>query len=461
MTFKIISISLNNKTFKLCENLDNNDNVYTLITGKNGLGKTRLLNLIIFRYIKDTFKKIYVSRPSTIDKNINNCNFDIVGDPFKIIVHTNSKYDKFPVSNEANLKKYININNISGYNHDSSIFYKILIKKNVNYKSVRDTLNYLGYDSKIKFELGVISSTTSAGYLDLVISKYSEELNEIGFDITKTPNRLSRSNKKFLNLLFYFYERNLGLPLKNELKIIYKIYLGRFIYEYNNEITIDLNNDKNDYGFLTKYEFSILSKYNIIRVNSIFLQKLNSEFDFFNNYEEFVSFYHLSSGQKSIINTLLGISSVIEDNSMICIDEPEISLHPEWQEEIIIKLQEAFIDKKGCHFLIATHSPQVVSGLKCNNGYILDLENNILHKSIDYSKKSADYQLAKLFNAPGYNNEYIIKICLFLLSKIKDNVNFDSNDLSSISELKAFQLSLKNDDPVYYLVKEVISLAEV
>jgi hypothetical protein len=276
------------------------------------------------------------------------------------------------------------------------------------------------------------------------------------------PKNLSRNRKKFLNLLYYIFERSIELPTLNELKVIYNLYLSKEnVFDYYLTISIDLNANKIEYGQLSKNEFNILSKYGLIGINTIYLKKLKNLSEFFYTSEEFVSFYSLSSGQKSIINTLLGISSVIENNSLICIDEPEISLHPEWQEEIIQKLQEVFIEKTGCHFVIATHSPQVVSGLKSENGYILDLENNILHKSTEYFKKSADYQLAKLFNAPGYNNEYIIKTCLYLLSKIKDNAVFDKIDFSNISELKTFQHALKPDDPVYYLVKEVISLSEV
>lgn len=463
MKFQIISISLKNRKFELSYNNENNDNTYTIITGKNGLGKTRLLNFIIYQYIKETHRKLYYYNRSSMSdfKNLGHCDFKTIGEPAKIIVHTNSKFDKFPHDNEANLKKYININNISGYRDSDGIFYKILLKKNINYKSVKDTLSYLNYDSKIKFELSIVSTSTPAGYLDLTVKKYEEILNSINFDIKTSTKKLPRSSKKFLNLLFYIHERSIETPTPNELLIIYNLFLRSFIYDYFNHITIDLNEDKIDYGVFNKNEFLILIKYKLINIHSIYLQNLNSHSDFFNTTEEFVSFYDLSSGQKSIINTLLGISSVIEDNSLICIDEPEISLHPEWQEEIIQKLQEVFMDKQGCHFLIATHSPQVVSGLNTENGFILDLERGELLNNKEFSKKSADYQLAKIFNSPGYNNEYIIKNCLFLLSKIQDKSIFNDEDLTNLNELKSFKSSMKLDDPVYYLVKEVISLSEV
>lgn len=465
MGFQIFSISLNNKTFNLSYAQQNNENIYTLVTGKNGLGKTRLLNFIIFQHIKDSYKSYNYSRKSTINlndfKNIKNVDYKSSSEPTKIIVHTNSKFDNFPRDHEANTRKYINIANSYRYSEMDSIFYKLLLKKNVNYKSVKDTLSYLNYDSQIRFELDLVNTSTPGGYLELTIEKYRESLSLIDFDLTTKPKNLSRNRKKFINLLYYILERKIELPTLNELKVIYNLYLRKDnLFDFYISILIDLNEDKIEYGLFSKNEFNILSKYNLIRINTIYLKKINTASEFFHTSEEYVSFYSLSSGQKSIINTLLGISSVIENNSLICIDEPEISLHPEWQEEIIQKLQEVFIEKTGCHFVIATHSPQVVAGLKSRNGYILDLENGELHNSQEYSKKSADYQLAKIFNSPGYNNEYILKLCFYLLSIIKEGKEPTSDDVKLLKDLINFKSHLKSDDPSLYLINQVQSLMD-
>lgn len=53
-----------------------------------------------------------------------------------------------------------------------------------------------------------------------------------------------------------------------------------------------------------------------------------------------------SSGEQSIILSILGIASKIKDNSLICIDEPEICLHPEWQEKYIEILTQTFTNYK-------------------------------------------------------------------------------------------------------------------
>jgi predicted ATP-binding protein involved in virulence len=78
-----------------------------------------------------------------------------------------------------------------------------------------------------------------------------------------------------------------------------------------------------------------------------------------------------------------GIAANITDNSIILIDEPEISLHPEWQQRYINLLMNTFEGFYNCKFIIATHSPLVISNLKSSNCYILPMtESEIINAKI-------------------------------------------------------------------------------
>ncbi|HHK5672999.1 TPA: ATP-binding protein, partial [Serratia marcescens] len=116
-------------------------------------------------------------------------------------------------------------------------------------------------------------------------------------------------------------------------------------------------------------------------------------------------------------------------------------------------LQRTFSDYRGCHFLLATHSPQIISGLRANNGYILSLENDELTSSEENSLRSADYQLAEVFDAPGYRNEYITKLSIDLFARVKKNKRIDDNDMLSLSKLKEFKKYIEIEDPVYELIE--------
>lgn len=80
----------------------------------------------------------------------------------------------------------------------------------------------------------------------------------------------------------------------------------------------------------------------------------------------------LSSGQKSILFTLVQISRYITTNALILIDEPEISLHPEWQSKYLSFLQQIFGDVP-CKIVLATHSPFFVVSTAAETALVYSL----------------------------------------------------------------------------------------
>jgi len=64
----------------------------------------------------------------------------------------------------------------------------------------------------------------------------------------------------------------------------------------------------------------------------------------------------LSSGEKQILVLLTHLS--FDSGKVFILDEPELSLHPKWQDEFL-----AAVDKlmsPGTQLVIATHSPAIV-----------------------------------------------------------------------------------------------------
>ncbi len=148
----------------------------------------------------------------------------------------------------------------------------------------------------------------------------------------------------------------------------------------------------------------------------------------------------------------MGIISSIEDNALICIDEPEISLHPQWQERFVDILSESFSSYRGCHFLIATHSPLIVSDISAKNCCVYDMATNTLADATPYGERSSDYQLAMLFHNPGNNNEYLLSLAIEVLDDI-----CQLNEISSETKTKAlwllgFEAHLQDGDKVKRLL---------
>ena len=67
----------------------------------------------------------------------------------------------------------------------------------------------------------------------------------------------------------------------------------------------------------------------------------------------------LSSGEQHLIVLLGKLLFATNDNSLVLIDEPEISLHPSWIEKIA-SIFEEIQNYKGFNLAIATHSPILI-----------------------------------------------------------------------------------------------------
>jgi predicted ATP-binding protein involved in virulence len=68
----------------------------------------------------------------------------------------------------------------------------------------------------------------------------------------------------------------------------------------------------------------------------------------------------LSTGEQHEIVILYQLLFLAQPNSLILIDEPEISLHVAWQEQFLSDLTR-ISELSQLDFLVATHSPQIIS----------------------------------------------------------------------------------------------------
>lgn len=85
----------------------------------------------------------------------------------------------------------------------------------------------------------------------------------------------------------------------------------------------------------------------------------------------------LSSGEKQLFLRTLSIKMLEPEDSIILIDEPELSLHPKWQQQIIRVYQNIGKDNQ---IIVATHSPHILGSVSSENIIILSKneENKII-----------------------------------------------------------------------------------
>jgi hypothetical protein len=76
----------------------------------------------------------------------------------------------------------------------------------------------------------------------------------------------------------------------------------------------------------------------------------------------------LSSGEKQLFLRTLAIKMLEPENSIIMIDEPELSLHPKWQQKIVDVYKKI---GKNNQIILATHSPHILGSVEKENIILL------------------------------------------------------------------------------------------
>jgi predicted ATP-binding protein involved in virulence len=109
----------------------------------------------------------------------------------------------------------------------------------------------------------------------------------------------------------------------------------------------------------------------------IFRNSLGNEFDITG----------LSSGEKQLFLRALALKFLEVNNSVILIDEPEISLHPQWQKKIIDVYESI---GKNNQLIIATHSPHIIGDIESKQLRVIKKDKDGI-KLVDNNELSETY----------------------------------------------------------------------
>ena len=159
-----------------------------------------------------------------------------------------------------------------------------------------------------------------------------------------------------------------------------------------------------------------------------------------------------SSGELAIATAMLGIASSIDDQSLVLIDEPEISLHPAWQADYLKRLADTFSSFEGCHFVLATHSATLVSGASPEQSNVINLEASKGVGQHILSGKSADEVLVRTFGVAQEGNLYLHQLLVEALRLIADQATTGGRFPVLLSELERVASTLPTDSSVRQLI---------
>lgn len=104
---------------------------------------------------------------------------------------------------------------------------------------------------------------------------------------------------------------------------------------------------------------------------------VKTRFNEFNRNNIDVFFRKLSSGHKIVLLTVARLVEIIESNTLVLFDEPELHLHPPLISALISAIQTVIFEKNSIG-LIATHSPVIIQEIDKDSVWILEREKEIV-----------------------------------------------------------------------------------
>lgn len=415
---------LEGKTFLLANPKEGEtENYYSLIIGPNGTGKSYLLNYLIEAFneivlikLENNFKAkkkfslsyslndndYFVStenREFVFKRNGNPVSPSEIELPTKWIASSVTINDKYPILNYKRKQqipqyKYLGIRSASNNAFISritinTVFYFIEALRKEKTEQILSVYKSLGLNTEVQIVF------TGGPMLKL-------EKKEGKYVMYRTENKLLephisfiKKNKSKTNYRVDNYRKYIDEP--NMVNSIFKfIQETRDVFEKSSKASmqlkykIDLSSTEGIRNLLADWDLlSAMLDLELIKISKFIISK-DSAF----KYEE------ASSGESHLLTAFHGIIANLENESLLIIDEPEISLHPNWQVDYIDILKSLLQSYKGINAVISSHSHLLVSSLKNEESRITSIKRN---------KKSADIEIEELdFETYGWDPESIL-----------------------------------------------------
>lgn len=442
------------------ERFEANENVYTLLIGENATGKSELLSEIVKisrLYRNDVAHDTYKHKEG-YDKALGLSLIREKGKadwPSKVLACSFNLNDKFPFSagnkkDEEGFYKYLGIRTASNnafIGKYKGIFFDAFIKiisdkrRQKNFKKAMDVLEL---PMRFKFTLSPARGMSKFFKSDFKRRALSENIIvDVKSELTKNNRFIPASVQKMQDDESYF------LLVQSAIKIFSESI--RFD-ERENSLAVEF-----DFTSMKKVTKKDLLEFNSIK--HLVDAGIITVSEFYPDGRS--SFISASSGQFNIINSIITIMSEIDDDCLLIIDEPEISLHPRWQVNYMSVIKEMLSSYKGCQVIIATHSHLLVTSMPIENSNVLvarkKKEGGVSFELLDASPSgwSSDMLLYSVFGVLTQNNQafdYDIRT----LASFMSSRDLSSGDFSMYKDAldRVRKYKLPGTDPLSVFVRE-------
>ncbi|MCF0265468.1 ATP-binding protein [Acinetobacter guillouiae] len=345
------------------KNFFDSGNVYwdlkdvNVLVGKNGSGKSTILQLIKST-VRDEYDYEVLSRCAGVQVYFES---------------QNKSLENIFFSPELLSEKYTNAYVEGNF---SKLKYNILYNENpikITGPVVNDQINDINnkiIKNEFDFFNGDTFKDTNGNINDEKLEKAFKVYFKESFKndtVIKDINKLINTNKVKLNVEYISTINMTANSISNIQKSdgSFASFLDYEIIEEFNKILLSENSKE----YTKKLIDSLNSMFKESNKN-VFIKNNKLYFSIGNGKN--IEYRSLSSGERQLIYIFIKVLNALENNALILMDEPEISLHLSWQEKLITEIRN--LNNKS-QIIIVTHSPAILM-----NGWMdsfVDIKNII------------------------------------------------------------------------------------
>ena len=444
--------------------------LYSVLIGINGVGKSMLMKEVVDFFI-DMRSCLYASdrKPSLaklgqlrgIRYHIDGVECEVIRLERTFLVKIDGKirslkdlriplvvachfgaFDKFPTQKvngavqtryDVPYYKYVGAHVNGSMISSSAIAFRLLFMLNEQMderqrQNICSILDFIGYNHRVSLSYSIVLKSAKFGAARDVVSQRVDKDREY--------STLDRQKKDEIICQIYNFYKTKAASSRTQ-----------HVYE------IDFDKNSTSVGaFDDLHLIYKLKQYELVNTTNVIFQKQGCN----------IASDEMSSGEFAMLSTVLSISAAANDtHTLILLDEPELSQHPNWQMSLIDNLDRA-LRGKVCHLLIATHSHMLVSDLPMKRSAVIQLEKdereNLHSSTISDSTYgwSAEEVLLKVFRTATDRNRYFGERIGKLLEQMGNNTISPKDVKLELDELQEISIHLSDVDPMKMVLNTIV-----